>query len=109
MEIVPLRPTPSQQVSVTLANQVCQIKVAQHGDSVFVDLSVNNTTIIAGVVARNLNRIVRSLYLGFAGDLTFIDNEAPVGGDGEDPVYTGLGSRFSLAYLSTADLLPGEG
>lgn len=109
MEIVPLKPTPSQIVNVTLADQVCQIKVAQMGDKVFVDLSVNNTIIIAGVVARNLNRIVRSLYLGFVGDLTFIDNEAPVGGDGEDPVYTGLGARFSLAYLSTDDLASGEG
>lgn len=104
MEIVPLKPTPSQIVNVTLADQVCQIKVAQMGDKVFVDLSVNNTIIIAGVVARNLNRIVRSLYLGFVGDLTFIDNQGSA-----DPVYTGLGDRFSLAYLDTSDLAAGEG
>ena len=104
MQIIPLQPTPSQVVTVSLANQACQIAVYQLSTGLFVDLSVNNALIIGGVLCENLNRIVRSLYLGFIGDLCFIDNQ----GDA-DPVYTGLGSRFSLAYLEASDLPAGQG
>ena len=70
----------------------------------FIDLYVGGVLIIGGVLCENLNRIVRSLYLGFVGDLTFIDNEGT-----SDPTYDGLGARYSLAYLEAADLAPGEG
>lgn len=104
MQIVPIQPVPSQIVSVALAGQACQISIYLRGATLYVDLSVNNATIIDGVAARNKNRIVRSLYLGFVGDLTFLDNQGS-----EDPQYTGLGTRWSLAYLETSDLRPGEG
>ncbi len=104
MQIVPIKAVPSQVVNVALGGQTCQITLQQRSDGLYVDLAVNNATIIQGVVARNLNRIVRSLYLGFVGDLTFIDNQGS-----DDPVYTGLGERFSLAYLETSDLRDGEG
>jgi hypothetical protein len=37
--------------------------------------------------------------VGFIGDLIFIDTQGT-----SDPNYTGLGSRFLLAYLSPTDL-----
>jgi len=104
MLIVPLQPVPNQTVVVGLGGQVCQISIYQTGRGLFVDLYLGNVLIIGGVIAENLNRIVRSLYLGFSGDLAFIDNEGS-----DDPVYTGLGSRFSLAYVTAAELLPNEG
>ncbi len=104
MLIIPLQPVPSQVVSVALAGQACQIAVRQRDNGLYVDVSVNNAAIITNVVARNLNRIVRSLYLGFVGDLTFIDNQGT-----DDPDYLGLGGRWSLAYLETTDLRAGEG
>jgi len=104
MQIVPLQPLPSQTLTVNLANQVCQIAVYQKMSGLYMNLSVNNVLIIGGVLCENLNRIVRSLYLGFIGDFCFIDNQGSA-----DPDFTGLGTRFSLAYLETADLLPGEG
>lgn len=104
MRIVPLQAVPSQVVTVTLGNQVTQISVYQRAYGLFVDVSVNNALIIGGVLAENLNRIVRTLYLGFVGDFCFIDNQGT-----SDPVYTGLGARFSLAYLEATDLLPGQG
>ena len=64
----------------------------------------DHVLIIGGVICENLNRIVRSLYLGFAGDLAFIDNQGST-----DPVYTGLGTRYSLAYIEADELLPNEG
>jgi len=110
MQIVPLNPVPSQSLNITLGGQACQINVYQKAFGVFLDLSVNNVLIIGGVLCLNLVLIVRSLYLGFVGDLAFIDNQ-----DSSDPTFDGLGSRYSLAYLTTDDvalipnLSPGEG
>ena len=104
MQIVPIQPVPNQNVFVTLGGQPCKISLYQKRYGFYCDLYVNNVLIIAGVLCENLNRLVRDLYLGFIGDLCFIDNL-----DNSDPVYTGLGTRYSLAYLETTDLLPGEG
>lgn len=99
MQIVPLAPVPNQAVSVTLNGQNCQINVVAKATGVFVDLYVANSLVIGGVIARNLNLIVLSAYLGFIGDLMFIDNQG-----WSDPTYTGLGTRYSLAYLTPADI-----
>lgn len=99
MLLVPTRPTPNQSLQIQLASQPCTINVYQLLYGLFVDLYVADVLIIAGVIALDRNRIVRSAYLGFAGDLAFIDTQ----GDG-DPVYTGLGSRYALAYLTAAEV-----
>lgn len=99
MQIVPLEPIASQEVTILLGGQTCQIKVYQKEFGLFVDVSVNNALIIGGVMAQNLNRIVRSLYLGFIGDLAFIDGQGS-----SDPDYTGLGDRFRLAYLEPSEI-----
>lgn len=104
MEIIPLDPVPSQTLTVSLTNQTCQIAIYQKAYGLFCDLYVNNVLIIGGVICENLNRIVRSLYLGFQGDLMFIDNQGS-----SDPFWTGLGTRYSLAYLSPSDLPSGVG
>lgn len=104
MQIIPLQPIPNQTLSVTLDGQVSQIDCYQTAFGLFLDLYVDNVLIIGSVICENLNRIVRSLYLGFQGDLAFIDNQGST-----DPVYTGLGTRYSLAYIEASELLPNEG
>lgn len=104
MQIVPLQATPSQTLTVTLANQVCTIDVYQTLYGLFMDLYVNNSLIVGGVICQNLNRIVRSLYLGFSGDFVFNDTTGTT-----DPVYTGLGAQYQLKYLAASDLPNGEG
>lgn len=104
MQVIPLQPGPNQTVTVNLDDQVCQINVYQKSTGLFLDLFVNNALIIGGVICENKNRIVRSLYLGFQGDLAFADSQGSA-----DPDYTGLGGRFALLYLSPGDLPPGEG
>lgn len=99
MRIVPLQATPAQQVTVTLGNQVCQITVRQNRFGVFLDLAVNNSSIINGVICQINNRVVRDKYLGFDGDLIFIDTQ----GAADVPDYTGFGTRFLLAYLELTD------
>ncbi len=98
MQIIPLNAVASQTFSVLLADQNCQINIYQKSTGLFLDLYSNSTAIVLGVLCENLNRIVRSLYLGFSGDLEFIDNQGT-----DDPDFTGLGTRFSLAYLTAAE------
>lgn len=100
MQEIPLRAIPSQTFTVNLNNQPCQIEVYQKLSGLYINLYVNNALIIGGVICQNLNRIVRDAYLGFQGDLGFFDNTK----QGEDPIYTGLGSRFRLFYLEPQDL-----
>lgn len=99
MLIVPLQATASQSVAIVLANQNCQIDVYQKSTGLFLNLTVGGQLVIAGVLCEDRNRIVRSAYLGFLGDLAFVDGEGRV-----DPEYTGLGTRFSLAYLTEAEV-----
>lgn len=105
MLTVPLQPVPSQVVAVNLGGQSCTLRVYQKSTGMFMDVLVNSTQlIIGGVLCENKNRIVRSLYLGFVGDFIFVDGQGS-----SDPSYAGLGSRFSLEYLETSDLPPGQG
>lgn len=99
MLIVPLQPVPNQALTIILDGQYCQINVYQEPAALFVDLYKDNALVVAGAIAENLNRIIRSVYLGFSGDLAFIDNEGNT-----DPYYTGLGSRYSLAYITAAEI-----
>lgn len=98
MQIIPLQPVPNQAVSVQLGEQNCQINVYYKAGYTYLDLYVDNTMIIGGVICRNLVRIVRSAYLGFIGDLAFIDGQGS-----DDPLFPGFGTRFSLAYLEAGE------
>jgi hypothetical protein len=102
MQLVPTQPIPNQTFNVQLGGQACVINCYQLAYGLFVDLYVGNSLIVAGVIALNLNRIVRSLYLGFVGDLVFYDTQGAQ--NPSDPIFTGLGSRFQLIYLTPSDL-----
>lgn len=98
MTYIPLQPVPNQAVSVQLGEQNCQVNVYYKAGFTYLDLYVDNALIIGGVMCRDRVRIVRSAYLGFIGDLAFIDSQG-----GDDPVYTGFAGRFSLAYLGAGE------
>lgn len=104
MLIVPTSPVPNQTMTVTLGGQVCQIDLLQKPSGLYMNLYVNNTVIIQGVICQNINRIVRDLYLGFIGDFFFNDAQGLT-----DPYYTGLGTRYELVYLAADELPPGVG
>lgn len=99
MLTIPLQAVPNQTLTVSLGTQTTQINVYQTMFGLFVDVYVNNVLIIGGVIGENRNRIVRSAYLGFIGDLAFVDLNGT-----NDPVYTGFSERFILVYLEEADL-----
>lgn len=100
MQIIPLQATPSQVVTTLLGtNQPCQVNVRQLSTGLYFDLFVAGTAVVLGVLCENRNRLVRDAYLGFAGDLMFVDTQ----GD-DDPIYAGLGDRYQLAYLLPAEV-----
>ena len=99
MQILPLADLYSQTLSATLAGQSCRINVYQKATGLFLDLYVADLLIVGGVLCQNANLIARDGYLGFIGDLMFLDNQGRT-----DPSSPGLGTRYSLCYLETADL-----
>jgi hypothetical protein len=99
-QYIPLQPVPSQTVAVTLGGQNCQLSIYQKMGTVYLDLYVDLVLVIGGVVCWNNNVIVRSGYLGFSGDLAFIDTQGSV-----DPTYPGFADRFFLVYFTPTDLV----
>lgn len=83
-----------------LSGQLCTINLYQRSTGLYIDLTSDSVAIVFGVLCQDRNRIVRDAYLGFVGDLAFIDNDGT-----DDPDYTGLGSRFSLAYIEPSDVV----
>ncbi len=101
MLAIPLQPVPSQNLSVVLASQNCQINVYEKSTGVFLDLYVSNSPIITTTICRDRVRLVRESYLGFIGDLAFVDTQ---GLDDPTNENSGIGSRFVLVYLEASDL-----
>lgn len=93
MEVVPLSPVESQSISVALGSQQCEINVYQKSTGLFLDLAVNGVAIVTAMLCMNGVGLVRQAYLGFSGQLTFIDTQGS-----SDPTYDGLGSRYILCY-----------
>ena len=100
MQILPLQALPNQTLTILLAKQLVKLSIYTMVDgNMYMDVFVNHVAIITGVICQNQNRIVRDAYLGFIGDLAFNDT---LGSD--DPVYSGLGTRYQLFYLSASDV-----
>lgn len=108
MQIIPIQDVYSQAVpAVQLNGQNTQINLYQkNNDNLYCDVYVNNSPIITGVLCRNMVRIVRSAYLGFVGDLMFVDQQGAFTppSTGSDPFSPGLGTRFLFCYLTPTDV-----
>lgn len=90
---IPLVAVPAQSMAVLLGGQSCHINLYQKSTGLFIDLYVSDRLILAGIICENINPIVRSVYLGFVGDLYFYDTQGT-----NDPDYTGLADRFELIW-----------
>lgn len=99
MLLIPLNPVPYQILSTQLAGQDCRIAVYARETGLYLALAVADVLLLPGVICLDRTKIVRDAYLGFVGDLAFSDAQGTT-----DPVVAGLGSRYRLVYLETADL-----
>lgn len=100
MNIVSLENNKTQSTSVSLDGQACTIRLVQRQSFLYMDLTVNNIPILQGVPCLYANKIVRYKYLGFSGDLFFLDNQGE-----SDPNYDGLADRYPLYYITEAELV----
>ena len=100
MLTVQAQAVPNQQLQAQLGTQAVTLNIYQTAFALHMDVFVGATAIVEGVICENANRIVRDAYLGFAGDFVWFDTS----GQGADPVYTDIGGRYQLIYLSPADL-----
>ena len=99
MIIIPIRAEPNQFLDVELAGQYCQINIYQKTQGLFLDLSANGVEIVTGILCHTSMKLVRYPSRGFIGDLMFIDQQGT-----SDPVYSGLGERWQLCYLTESEV-----
>src|SRR6185312_3394674 len=100
MITVSLEAVKEQTVNVALNQQQCSIRLVQREIAIYIDLSVNNVPLIQGVPCLYDNKMVRYSYLGFSGDLVFLDTQGT-----SDPEYSNLGVRYKLFYMTEAELV----
>lgn len=98
MNVIPIQPVASQMVKSVLDGQNFQIGIHQKDQGIFVDVNVDGVDIVVSVIARDAVPIVCRDYAGMDGNLVFIDTQG-----NSDPIYTGLGTRFALVYLTAAE------
>lgn len=95
---IPIQPIPAQVVKSVLGGQNVQIFAYQKPQGLFVDVNVDGVDVIVAAIARDVTPLIAATYSGVVGNLLFVDTLGS-----SDPDYTGLGSRFSLVYLSDAE------
>ncbi|WP_145484418.1 phage baseplate plug family protein [Yersinia aldovae] len=100
MNVITLENKKSQSIFITLEGQSCLIRIIQRDSSIYMDLTVNGNPILQGVPCLYANKIVRYKYLGFRGDLFFLDNEGQ-----SNPEWNGLANRFPLYFITEAELV----
>ncbi|EAS3168161.1 phage baseplate plug family protein [Citrobacter freundii] len=100
MQTISIEPKKSQILSINLAGQLCTIRLIQRESFMYMDLTVNGNPIMQGVPCLYGNKMVGYSYLGFKGDLVFIDNEGQ-----KDPYWEGLGSRYIFYYIEESELV----
>jgi len=99
MQIIPLASVPSQTLTTVLEQQNCAINVYQKTTGLYLDLTKDGQPVISGVLCRDRVRLVRQAYLGFSGDLAFVDTQGV-----DDPAFQGLGNRWVLVYFDVSEL-----
>ena len=93
MQVIPLAAVASQSFTIQLNGQNCEINIYQKSTGLYFDLILNGSGIVNTMICLNAVGLVREIYLGFIGQLVFIDTQGT-----DDPYYTGLGSRYILTY-----------
>jgi len=95
VQIVTISAIPAQTFSVSLGGQQCTVSIYQKSIGLFMDLAVDGNQILTAMLCLDRVGLVRFAYLGFAGQLAFVDTAGY-----SDPYYTGLGSRYILTYTT---------
>lgn len=97
---IPIQPVPSQILLVSLGGQNVQVAIYLKSTGLYVDINVNGVDMSVGIIALNAVPLdSANSYDGFQGNLFLVDTQGS-----DDPLYTGLGSRWQLVYLTAAEI-----
>lgn len=97
---VSTQPIPNQTFRIVLAGQNCFITLRTLAGQLYFSLSIDGKSITNSTICRNGSYLVLFKYLGFVGNLMFIDSQGEL-----DPTYDGLGSRYSLIYFEGSEIV----
>lgn len=96
---IPLSPVPIQRLALTLDGQACSIEVRQNGESLYLSLWEDDAMILGQRICRDRSLMLTGArYRGFSGDLMWIDGQGF-----DDPQWAGLGSRWTLVYITPSE------
>lgn len=95
MRLISAEPLKSQAILFPIGDSQVGLTLVQRGDILYADVYLDGRCICQGVPCLNGNRIIHYKYLGFPGDLFFVDTLG-----NSDPNYSGIGSRYLLYHLS---------
>lgn len=101
-QVVPLQAVASQTAQCSVGGQAATVNVYQQALGLYMDVLIGTQAIAQGVICLNKTLIVRNTYFGFLGDFIWLDTQG--GNSPASPVYTGIGGRFVLLYLTPADI-----
>lgn len=100
MMTVPTAAVAAQSFGIVLAGQNCNMSIQQLNDSLYLSLQVSGGQILTNRVCLDRCLLVGDeAYRGFVGELMWIDTQGT-----DAPQAGGLGTRWQLIYLETADL-----
>lgn len=97
---IAIQAVPAQTVSVVLGSQNVQIALNQKPQGIFVDINVDSIDVSLAVIALDSVPLNSRGYASFSGNLFLVDTEGS-----DDPVYTGLGDRWRLVYLTADEMV----
>jgi hypothetical protein len=98
---IPIQPVPSQIILCVLGGQNVQIGIYLKAGNLYADINSNGVDMCIGCLALNAVPLdACNSWDGFQGNLYLIDTQGVA-----DPLYTGLGSRWLLVYLSAAEVI----
>lgn len=91
--VIPLNAVAQQSVQTTLSGQSVQLDIQQRRTGLYMNIWLNGTMIIAGLLCQDRTWLVQKSYFGMPGDMIFADQEGEA-----DPEYSGLSGRYVLMY-----------
>lgn len=95
---IPLQSVGNQTLDTVLDGQNCSLSLSyKPAQGLFASFTVNGVSVLTSRLVRTGAALIGATHLGFAGELILVDALGT-----SDPVYSGLGQRWRLLYL-TAD------
>ena len=97
-QVIPLQALASQTAQCQVNGQAVTLNIYQQAYGLYMDVFIGTQDIVQGIICLNKTLIIRNSYFGFSGDFIFLDVQG--GASPTDPVYTGIGTRYFLIYLT---------